>query len=82
MNAIEKMRKAFDDCTVMAGVENEFECVYITKNAALSYLTEIEEENAKLRELLRDAWACSKCGALVDAFDKYCKLCGAKFTDP
>lgn len=68
MNAIEKMRKAFDDCTVMAGVENKFECVYITKSAALSSLAEIEEENAKLRELLRDAWgnghpdkSCADC---------------------
>lgn len=56
MSAIAELRKAFDDCTVMAGVENDFECVYIVKSAALSILDEIDDENAKLRQLVRDAW--------------------------
>lgn len=54
----DRMRKAFDDCTVMAGVENDFECVYIVKNAALSYLNEIDAENAKLRELVKGLRYC------------------------
>jgi hypothetical protein len=44
------MRKVFDACTVMAGVEPDFECVYMTKGAALLYLDEIDAENAKLLE--------------------------------
>lgn len=51
MAITDTMRKAFDECTVMAGVEPDFECVFITKDAALSYLDEIDAENAKLREL-------------------------------
>lgn len=82
MAITDEIRKAFDDCTVMAGVENDFECVYVTKAAALLYLNEIdavfrelleenerfiiklnaehiarqnvESENAKLRELVRN----------------------------
>ena len=54
VSVIDKMREAFDSCTVMAGVEPDFECVYITKNAAKLYLAEIEAENAKLRELIAD----------------------------
>lgn len=50
MSITEKMRKVFDACTVMAGVEPDFECVYMTKGAALLYLDEIDAENAKLRE--------------------------------
>lgn len=58
-----EIRKAFDECTVMAGVENDFECVFATKTAALLYLDEIDaafrellEKNAKLRELVADMW--------------------------
>lgn len=53
MGVTDKIRQAFDECTVMAGVKNDFECVYITKAAALLYLNEIDDENAKLRELCR-----------------------------
>ena len=42
MAITDRMRKAFDDCTVMAGVENDFECVYIVKAAAMLYLDEID----------------------------------------
>lgn len=52
MGAVDSMRKAFDDCTVMAGVENDFECVYIVKSAALAILREIDDENTKLRNVL------------------------------
>ena len=54
VSAIDKMREAFDSCTVMAGVENDFECVYITKAAAMLCLAEIDEENAQLRQQLAD----------------------------
>lgn len=57
MAITDKIRRAFDECTVMAGVENDFECVYITKAAALLYLDEVDTEVAKLRELVRDLWA-------------------------
>lgn len=50
MSITEDMRKAFDACTVMAGVEPDFECVYMTKGAALLYLDEIDAENERLRE--------------------------------
>lgn len=50
MTTTEELRKAFDNCTIMAGVEPDiFECVYIVKSAALLYLDEIDDENAKLR---------------------------------
>lgn len=52
MSVTEEMRKVFDARTVMAGVEPDFECVYMTKGVALLYLDEIDAENAKLRELL------------------------------
>lgn len=52
MGVTDKIRQAFDECTVMAGVKNDFECVYITKAAALLYLNEIDDENAKLRKEL------------------------------
>lgn len=55
MAVTDKMRKAFDDCTVMAGVENNFECVYITKAAASLYLDEID---AAFRELARTTAKC------------------------
>lgn len=51
MAITDEIRKAFDDCTVMAGVENDFECVYVTKAAALLYLNEID---AAFRELLEE----------------------------
>lgn len=50
MSITEKMRKVFDACTVMAGVDPDFECVYMTKGVALLYLDEIDAENARLRE--------------------------------
>lgn len=55
MAITDRMRKAFDDCTVMAGVENDFECVYITKAAAMLYLDEID---AAFRELARTTVKC------------------------
>ena len=96
MAITDEIRKAFDECTVMAGVENDFECVYVTKAAALLYLNEIdaafrelleenerfiiklnaehiarqnvELENDKLRELVRDVYSlhwhgvdCTEC---------------------
>lgn len=60
MSITDAMRKVFDECTVMAGVEPDFECVYITKDAALLYLNEIDADNAKLREL------CKKLYRLAD----------------
>lgn len=53
MSALEKMRKMFDECTVMAGVEPDFECIYITKDAANALFDEAEAENAKLRKLVQ-----------------------------
>lgn len=47
MSITDKLREAFDDCTVMAGVENDFECVYITKTAAMRLLDEIDAEHEK-----------------------------------
>ena len=58
MSALEKMREAFDECTVMAGVEPDFECIYITKDAANALFDEAEAENAKLRELVEDMHRC------------------------
>lgn len=52
MTALEKMREVFETCTVMAGVEPDFECIYITKGAANALLDEAEAENDKLRELV------------------------------
>lgn len=49
MSALEKMRDVFETCTVMAGVEPDFECIYITKGAADALFDEVEAENAKLR---------------------------------
>ena len=43
MSITDEMRKAFDDCTVIAGADNEFECVYITKSAAIALLDKIDE---------------------------------------
>ena len=59
MSALEKMREAFDSCTVMAGVEPDFECIYITKDAANALFDEAEAENAKLRELVKYAYECA-----------------------
>lgn len=58
MTAMDELRKAFDDCTVLAGIANTFECVYITKAAATAMLEEVEAENAKLRELVRHLYTC------------------------
>lgn len=55
MAITDRMRKAFDDCTVMAGVENDFECVYIVKAAAMLYLDEID---AAFRELAQTTAKC------------------------
>ena len=45
MSITDEMRKTFDDCTVMAGLspDIDFECVYITKSAALKILDKIDE---------------------------------------
>ena len=45
MSITDEMRKTFDDCTVMAGLspDIDFECVYITKSAALKMLDKIDE---------------------------------------
>ena len=43
MSITDEIRKEFDKCTVMAGVHNKFECVYITKSAALKMLDKIDE---------------------------------------
>lgn len=59
MSALEKMREAFETCTVMAGVEPDFECIYITKDAANALFDEAEAENAKLRELVSGLDYCS-----------------------
>lgn len=77
MSSIDEMRKAFDDCTVMAGVEDDFECVYIVKRAALAILDNIEAENARLRSLLREAFdggytygsECTRYGVDAVAYD-------------
>ena len=42
MSITDTMRKAFNECTVMAGVEPDFECVYITKDAAVLMLDDID----------------------------------------
>lgn len=54
MAITDEIRKAFDECTVMAGVENDFECVYITKAAALLYLDEIDAAFRRLRDLVEE----------------------------
>ena len=75
MGVTDKIRQAFDECTVMAGVKNDFECVYITKAAALLYLNEIDDENAKLRELVKKLviLAFARC-ANCDLLDASCAL--------
>lgn len=55
MSITNKMRKIFDKCTTMAGVEPDFECVLIVKSAALSCLDEIDEA---FRELVRTTAKC------------------------
>lgn len=50
MSVTDGLREAFDSCTVMAGVENDFECVYITKAAAMLYLNEIDEAFLELAQ--------------------------------
>lgn len=65
MGVTDKIRQAFDECTVMAGVKNDFECVYITKAAAMLYLNEIDDENAKLRKLV--SW-------MYDRMDESCAV--------
>ena len=57
MSVTDSMRRAFDDCTVMACADPDFECVYIAKNAALLYLNEIDAENAKLKDYARECLA-------------------------
>ena len=47
MSITDGLRKVFDDCTVMAGVEADFECVYIAKSAALKLLDEVDEAFAE-----------------------------------
>lgn len=56
--AIEKMRRAFDGCTAMAGGTDGFECVIVTKSVAVSMLDDIEAENEKLREMVTALWKC------------------------
>ena len=58
----DNLRKTFDDCTVMAGVE-EFECVYVTKAAALRCLDEIDEAFRKLAQTTAKCQnaECSSC---------------------
>lgn len=82
------MRKAFDDCTVMAGVENDFECVYITKDAAVAFLGEIEAENEKLREFA--GWLMTYispeglqvvCNRACPAYDGCCGAMECHFRD-
>lgn len=51
----EELRDAFDSCTVMAGVENDFECVYITKDAAMLLADRIDERHGRA---LADAELC------------------------
>lgn len=56
MSITDELRKAFDSCTVMAGVKPDFECVYITKSCALLYLDELEDAlNDGYMELPKDA---------------------------
>lgn len=55
MSATNRLREAFDSCTIMAGVEDDFECVYITKSAAMLYLDEIDEA---FQELLQTMVKC------------------------
>lgn len=55
MGVTDGLREAFDSCTVMAGVENDFECVYIVKAAAMLYLDEID---AAFRELAQTTAKC------------------------
>lgn len=48
VKALDKLRKSFDDCTTMAGTAgNEFETVWITKDAALKMANDIEAEIAE-----------------------------------
>lgn len=51
----DELRDAFDSCTVMAGVENDFECVYITKDAAMLLADRIDERHGRA---LADAELC------------------------
>lgn len=74
MSALEKMREAFEECTVMAGVEPDFECIYITKDAANVLFDEAEAENAKLRELVRDMWPFAKAGWVHTCPNRECCL--------
>ena len=60
MSITEKMRNAFDACTIMAGVEPDFECVYMTKGVALLYLDEIDAEFDKM-----DKWHSAELQAAM-----------------
>jgi hypothetical protein len=64
VSALEKMREAFETCTVMAGVEPDFECIYITKDAANALFNEAEAENVKLRELVDELYPLADYGAM------------------
>ena len=96
MSITDSLRKAFDDCTVMAGVEDKFECVYITKAAATKLLDEVDEAiDAMLGD--SDATAtrqgvgtcheaafcsCSECGAQLDGiYGHYCPNCGRRVVE-
>lgn len=59
MSVTDGLREAFDSCTVMAGVENDFECVYIVKAAAMLYLDEID---AAFQELAQTTAKCQNGG--------------------
>lgn len=65
MSVTDGLREAFDSCTVMAGVENDFECVYIVKAAAMLYLDEID---AAFRKLAQTTAKC-QTGELVRCGD-------------
>lgn len=56
MESLEQLRKDADKCTQMAGVEDEFETVWITKSALLKDLDAIEREvEERYVELPKDA---------------------------
>lgn len=44
MKSIDELRKTADECTTMAGVENKFETVWITKEPFMKMLDAIEHE--------------------------------------
>lgn len=57
LESIEMLRKDADICTQMAGAENEFETVWITKSALLKDIDAIEREvNERHVELPKDKY--------------------------